>query len=214
MARLRWEVTPGLGPFGTLDMAGNVREWCWNQAGDHHWILGGSWGDPEYMFTVPYHLPPLDRSAANGFRLASYEPVDAELENEVSVLARDYTGVEPITDAVFEAYARLFSYAPSPLDVRVDAVDESAEDWTRETISFAAAYGGERVTVNLWLPRRGTPPFQVIVYFPGLGAFANERSSADLAPGNRDFILRSGRALAWPIYDGSYERFDGFLSLS
>ena len=33
----------GLGPYGTLDMAGNVREWCWNAVGDRRYNLGGAW---------------------------------------------------------------------------------------------------------------------------------------------------------------------------
>ena len=33
----------GLGPYGTYDMAGNVREWVENAAGDNlHFILGGA----------------------------------------------------------------------------------------------------------------------------------------------------------------------------
>ena len=41
----------GLGPFGTLDMAGNVKEWCWNQSeGDHRFILGGAGMKPVTCF--------------------------------------------------------------------------------------------------------------------------------------------------------------------
>jgi formylglycine-generating enzyme required for sulfatase activity len=35
---------PGLGPYGTYDMTGNVREWVANAAGgDLRFIMGGSW---------------------------------------------------------------------------------------------------------------------------------------------------------------------------
>ncbi len=43
----------GLGPFGTYDTAGNVKEWGWNKAtGDKRYALGGAWNEPSYMF---YH---------------------------------------------------------------------------------------------------------------------------------------------------------------
>ena len=59
----------GLGPFGTLDMAGNVKEWCWNQTeGDRRFILGGAWDEPDYLFTDSDSAPAMDRSPANGFR--------------------------------------------------------------------------------------------------------------------------------------------------
>src|SRR5206468_2664207 len=63
----------GLGPYGTADMAGNVREWSWNQSQPgNRWIQGGDWNDPEYMLVVPDEAPAWDRSPTNGFRCAQY----------------------------------------------------------------------------------------------------------------------------------------------
>ena len=40
-----------LSGFGTTDMAGNVKEWCWNETRDgKRFILGGGFGEPNYMF--------------------------------------------------------------------------------------------------------------------------------------------------------------------
>src|SRR5581483_7297016 len=59
----------GLGPYGTYDMAGNVREWVENTSiGDTRFILGGAWNSVTYLAVNPEALPAFDRSPANGFR--------------------------------------------------------------------------------------------------------------------------------------------------
>jgi dienelactone hydrolase len=63
----------GLGPFGTYDTAGNVREWCLNASGDKRYVLGGAWDDPKYLFYMPDSRSPFDRSAGNGIRCAKLE---------------------------------------------------------------------------------------------------------------------------------------------
>ena len=36
-----------------------------------------------------------------------------------------------------------------------------------EKVSYAAAYGGERIPAYLFLPKNAKPPYQVVVVFPG-----------------------------------------------
>src|SRR5262249_13669072 len=63
----------GLGPFGTSDMAGNVKEWCWNTfVGDKRYIMGGSWNEPTYMFARWDTASAFNRSPTNGFRCVRY----------------------------------------------------------------------------------------------------------------------------------------------
>ena len=63
----------GIGGHEVYDLAGNVREWCFND--DNHGRrlnLGGCWNDAEYQFFVPDAKSPWDRSEYNGFRCVAY----------------------------------------------------------------------------------------------------------------------------------------------
>ena len=196
----------GLGPFGTYDMAGNVKEWTWNAAGAKRYILGGAWDEPSYMFATQDAQAPFSRSANSGFRCAKYgSPLPANLTSDITILARDYTREKAVPESVFALYKSLYSYDPSELDPRVESVDESSPDWKREKVSFRAAYGNERVTAYLFLPRNALPPYSVLVYFPGVSSFF-KRSSSIITPDRASFAVKSGRALLYPIYMGTYER--------
>jgi dienelactone hydrolase len=205
--------TGSLGPLGTYDMAGNVREWCWNLSGKNRWIVGGDWTDSAYMSIVPYNLPPLDRSATNGFRLVRYSGKEglAALAMPREVVGRDYRTEKPVSNEVFEVFKRQFAYSPSPAEARVEATDTSAEDWIREKVSIETGYG-ERMTAYIFTPKTGAGRRQVAVHFMGLPVGVN--SSQDLMPGFFDFVVKSGRVLVLPVWKGFYERNDGFMTLT
>ena len=201
--------TNSMNRFGVSDLAGNVREWTWNQSGhgDDRFILGGGWNDPDYAFADSYAQPAFDRSPTNGFRcirLVDPEPNLAALQRGIDRPHRDFRAEKPVSDAVFAQYLRLFVYDKTPL---VAAVEEEKEtpSGIRQRIGFNAAYGGERMTAYLFLPPAGKPPYQVVIAFPGSGALST-RSSVSLELGRLDFLPKSGRAVLWPIYKGTYER--------
>jgi hypothetical protein len=52
-----------------------------------------------------------------------------------------------------------------------------------------------------------TPPYQAVVYFPGRSSFVGRQPSDGLQPDFMDFVVKSGRALVWPVSKGSYERW-------
>ncbi len=200
----------GLGPYGTYDMAGNVKEWCWNQAGSRRYVLGGAWSEPSYMFRERDAQSPFERSATCGFRCAKYSaPLPEALTGPVENLSRDYAKEKPVADEVFRFYQSIYAYDRTDLKAVVEAVDDSSEQWRKEKIGFNAAYGNERVIAYLFLPRNAAPPYQTVIYFPGSSAFLS-RSSEDLAVWRLDFVIRSGRALLYPVYKGTYERRTDF----
>ena len=65
----------------------------------------------------------------------------------------------------------------------------------------------------LFIPKNYAPPYQTIILFPGASAFSLRSTSE----GNKlhswdavDFVIKSGRAVLYPIYKSYHERGDGF----
>jgi serine/threonine protein kinase/dienelactone hydrolase len=204
----------GMTGYGAYDFHGNVREWCWNESETGRVICGGAWDDISYLWGSRSQLGPFNRSPKNGFRCVQYIdkeriPEDAFRSYTYTPL-RDYYKEEPVPDSIFQIYKRQFAYDASDLNSEVVFRDESAEDWIQEKIFFDAAYGGERLSAYLFLPKGITPPYQTVIYFPGSTAVF-QKQSGNMAEyiGFRMFlspILQDGRSVLFPIYKGTFER--------
>ena len=153
-------------------MAGNVKEWCWNRSGAKRYILGGAWNEPVYMFTDADAQSPFARNPTYGFRCIKTdrpEDLHAGVTGDAALPSRDLRNVPPVSDAVFRAWQSMYSFDHGHLAATVDAVDDSSPEWRVEKVSYAAAYGDERIPAYLFLPKHAKPPYQTIVFFPGSG---------------------------------------------
>jgi len=206
----------GVSPAGPFDMAGNVKEWCWNGLPPHddRYLLGGSWADAPHLFLHPDGRPPFDRSETNGFRLAKYldaKPLPDLLTRAIEAPTRDNSKLKPATDDVYRVLQAMYDYDSRPLDAQVESsVDHEA--WISQRVSFRAAYGDERMTVVIFLPRNAQPPFKTVVFAPGADVVAN-RPTNTIEPRNIDFIPLSGRVLVYPVYKGTFDRNTGQTSV-
>ena len=196
----------GISRHGAYDMAGNAKEWTWNEVAGQRYALGGAWNEPMYMFTDPDARAPLDRGPTYGFRCARFDEPPGE--TALAPLARSsapVTASAPVSDDIYEVLLRAYAYDDTPLNVRVESVDELSPHWHRETVSLDAAYGGERFDVHLYFPRNATPPYHAVVYFPS-GAATRLPTSGTTDINFVSFVPRSGRVLVHPVLKGTYER--------
>ncbi len=201
----------GMTSCGIYDMAGNVKEWCFNETPEHHRVIaGGSWNEPEYMFRMADKYPPFFREANFGFRCMKLPAEDDRWEPAARAvpyrLGPTLGSQKPCSAEVFEAYRKLYDYDRSELQPRIELSEDLSAFTRREKVSFRAAYGNERMAAYLFLPRTGKPPFQTVIYYPGSGAWSL-RSVSDY--GSAETFERHtahGRAFVFPVLHGTFER--------
>ena len=214
---IRAGASGGITHGGTFDMAGNVKEWCLTAAGEERYILGGGWNEAVFMFNDVDAHPPFARGTTNGFRCIKVdrpEDLSPSLTTVIAFPSRDLRNAKPVSDSVVTSWRRLlYSFDHGNLKVQVEAVDDSSSEWRMEKLTYAAAYGGERISAYLFLPKNAEPPYHVVLGFPGANAIY-QRSSANIADLTNlfRFIMRSGRAFLYPIYKSTFERGDGLKS--
>jgi len=185
-----------------------VKEWVANPLGtDRRLILGGAWPSLSYLYSEPEALSPFDRAPTNGFRcVRNVRPPPAAALAAITPLERDFAKATPASDAVFRAYRVLYAYDDVPLDARAEGVVRDAPDWREERVTLTTAYDGQRMAAYLFLPKHVRPPFQTVVFFPSARVLdlTDSRALGDTA--FFDYIVQSGRAVLYPIYQGTYER--------
>jgi formylglycine-generating enzyme required for sulfatase activity/dienelactone hydrolase len=180
----------GASPYGALNMAGNVSEWCRNAFPPGYAARGGAWKDAVYAFGQTAAFPPFYAAPSIGFRC-----VRDSGGNEGDFVLNPSSSVpvfKPVDDKTYAEFARRYAYNAEPLNARVVERVETP-DWTREKITFKAS--GKTVPAYLYLPKGFRRPLQVIQYAPAGDVVRGVRTLPHsievwLAP-----VIRTGRAI-------------------
>lgn len=139
-----------IGPFGTLDMIGNVAEWCFNSYGENARTIGGSsFRGPAYTTRANTPLTSGTREDSVGFRCIKL--MGPMSQNLFTGLTDDtgtpFDGRDPISDQAFNILRGRFDYDKTkPLNVKLDETQESFfPGVTRETYRFDTAYESQMI---------------------------------------------------------------------
>jgi len=197
----------GIGPWGTANMAGNVREWVWNFAGDRAIALGGSWASQRQEYLDLWTTHPMERSAQIGLRLMkSFEPVPDELLGSVPLAFDERVAKrEPMSDEAFAAMRFQFTVGTrTPNDVQTTRITE-ADAWTIDEVALTFA-DGDALTLYVVLPRNRKGPLQPVLYGPGGGGIKMPNRAVLEQLNVADVVVTGGRALIIPIWPDSYQR--------
>jgi formylglycine-generating enzyme required for sulfatase activity len=200
----------GMGPWGTFNTAGNVREWVWNASGDQALMMGGAWSDYAGLYQYVYPASPMERLPQDGMRLMSPlqgSSVDPELLKPIT-LAYQVARYDraPVSNDAFEAMRFQFPASQAPQHTTVQTVKES-DLWIAEEVRLSFA---DNQTLILYVvrPKTHKDPLQVVVYGPPGDSLIPNQTNRDALKQVRppvDTVVDSGRALVIPIWAGTYE---------
>ncbi len=180
----------GASPYGALNMAGNVSEWCRNAISPGYAARGGAWKDAVYAFGQTAAFPASYSAPTLGFRCVR----DSGGDEGAFALNRSESipSYKPVDDKTFAEFARRYDYRPEPLNAQVIERLETP-DWTREKITFTAS--GKTVPAYLYLPKGFRRPLQVIQYAPAGDVVHGYRTLPHSIEVWLGPIVRAGRAV-------------------
>jgi predicted esterase len=199
----------GVNIYGAHDMAGNVREWCYNATSNgERYILGGAYDDPQHLYSEAIVTTPFDRSEGNGFRCAKTETnlEKSTLSKAVDIEFRNYANHMPIKQSKFDQLLKFYEYDKIAIHARVDQMfDSSNYSLEKVHLNSVKASADEQI-LYLFQPKNATPPYKTIFYWPGSSviqrtSFNHKRESYFFS-----FLLKNGYAVVFPVFTGTLEK--------
>ena len=209
-------VHDGIGRFPVCDMAGNLKEWCWNEdTSGRRCLKGGAWNEPDYQFIFGDLASPWDRDATHGFRCVRYLSDNAPEELAAKPWQRPAPRFASEERQSIDTLRARYQYDRHlPLNAEQIQLDDQdpLPDCRHEIVRIDAAYNGERFDVHLFIPRAKREKYETIIWVPGMGVWnANREFERGQTP-DWQFIENlpsAGRICCYPIYKGTYDRSDG-----
>ncbi len=203
-----------LARFGVYDLAGNVSEWIYNEKSGRRFVMGGNYKEPPYQYiSTHYQGSPWTRNDLVGFRcIKTVNNISRNLKQPVQIISRDYGNLMPISDEEFRVFRKIFEHEPAELSPEIVSKNEN-QDWWEELVMLKVPYDEDPLPVKISIPKKFSPPFQPIIFMPGLGAHHTNSLDGMITNQPRiDWIPKIGRALIQPAFYSSYGR--GEISIS
>lgn len=193
----------GMSPYGCYNMAGNVSEWCLNEASEGFVTGGGSWDDLSYLFGYTGVLPGFYSSSKVGFRCALNTDGNDQGAMRFDT-AHQIPNYVPTTEQAFRSMSSHYLYDKTPLAAEVVEAVET-DEWRREKITYLGAKD-ERVTAYLYLPKNYQGPFQVIQFLPAGDVYGGYITIAESVEMILTPHIKSGRAVFAVVIKGFKQR--------
>jgi serine/threonine protein kinase/predicted esterase len=203
----------GIGRFEVYDLAGNVKEWCWNENEDGlRCLKGGAWNESEYMFTLDDYASPWDRSSVNGFRCVRYStPPDEMTFAAVPKYVRLHREMdrEPI-----DSLRKWYEFDRLPLNTEQIQLDDPkpSPEFRHEIVHVDAAYSDARLEIHLFVPRAKQDKYETVIFVPGVDRWQTGGEFTVKSYTDMKYVAdlpSSGRIVCHPIYAGTFQRYAG-----
>lgn len=209
---------PGAESHGAFDLIGNANEWTMSKISGEPATIGSSFRDPSWSYNFPVRQDAMYRGSDVGFRgmrrtaQSKFEPV-----GDIDSFADFATSIRRVSDEMFEGMRLIYAYDEGAVTVAdvVTAAEFESDHWIRRQVMIPTERENDPMPVSIYLPRRHKPPFQSVIYLPPADSWSPgfRSESVALQDYQVDFVPMAGRALIWPVYSGSAERYDNFHSV-